>query len=397
MTVSWRRSIGLTLIAGGLAAALAWGFQPPPVSVEGAPVARGPLQVTLEEEGRTRVMERFLVSAPVAGHAPRLALKVGDAVTPGQPLLTLVPAPAAVLDPRSRAVAEARAGAAQGALRAAEAEVAAARAQADYADAEQRRLSRLRGSGSAAADQVERAVAEARRSEAMLQAAAHGVEVARHEEGAALAALQASASAGEGAEQVAVLSPNGGRILKVLHESAGLVSAGQPLLELGDPLALEVVVEVLSEDAVRIRPGGRVQFERWGGAEVLEGVVRRVEPAGFTKVSALGVEEQRTLVIADLRDPPERRAGLGDGFRVEARFILWEGEAVLQIPAGALFRYRDGWAVFVIEGERARRRPLTIGQRNSLRAEVLDGLREGERVIVHPDDKIAEGVRVAPR
>jgi HlyD family secretion protein len=395
--MNWRRRIGLPLLGGALGAALLWGSQPPPVEIETAVVGRAPLAVVLEEEGRTRVMDRFLVSAPVAGLAPRIDLEVGDEVAPGHTLLTLLPSPAPLLDPRSRGVAEANAAAAASALLAAEAEQAAAQAQADYAQAEHRRLNRLRETGGVSPDQVERAAAEARRSEAALRAVGEAVEVARHQAEAARLALRDSAPALPAGERIPILAPSGGRVLKRLRESEGPVTAGQPLLELGDPRRLEVVTEVLSEEAVRLSPGSRVWFERWGGPEPLEGVVRRVEPAGFTKVSALGVEEQRTLVIADFIDPPERRPGLGDGFRVETRFILWEADGVLQVPGGALFRHGEGWAVFVVEAGRAHLRPLTPGQRSGLRAQVLSGLEEGEQVIVHPDAKIADGIRVTHR
>jgi len=196
---------------------------------------------------------------------------------------------------------------------------------------------------------------------------------------------------------VAVRAPAGGRVLKVLRKSEGVVGAGEPLLEIGDARALEVAVEVLSADAVRIAPGTRVLFERWGGPVPLEGRVRVVEPTAFTKVSALGVEEQRVRVIAGITSPRQLWERLGDGYRVEASFILWEGEDVLQVPASALFRYQQGWAVFVEEGAFARRRLVQVDHRNGLAAEILSGLAEGERVIVHPDDSVEDGKAVQPR
>jgi HlyD family secretion protein len=225
------------------------------------------------------------------------------------------------------------------------------------------------------------------------------VDVARHELEAAESALAYSAAtpAGEPAERVLVRSPIDGRVLKVQRECEGPVRTGEVLLALGDPSRLEVEVDVLSADAVRIRPGTRVLFDRWGGDEPLEGMVRRVEPVGFTKVSALGVEEQRVLVIADFTSPAERWERLGDGYRVEARFVLWHADDVLQVPASSLFRHGDGWAVFAVEEGRAVRRPLRVGQRTGLAAQVLEGLAEGDVVVVHPSDEVADGVRVAPR
>ncbi len=396
---NWRRRIGLGLVAAAILAALAWGFMPQPATVDTAQVTRGPLAVTVDEEGRTRVIDRFVISAPVAGFARRVELDVGDAVGGGGVLARLEPSPSEVLDPRTRAEAEARVDAARDTLEAAKSEAEAAEAQAEYARSENARLARLRERELVSADAAERAAAEARRAEAALRAARAAVRVAQHELAAARTALRYSAAtaAGEPPEIVALRAPVDGRVLEIHHESAGPVESGQPLLTMGDPRALEVEVDVLSEDAVRIEPGGRVVFERWGGDGELEGVVRTVEPFGFTKISALGVEEQRVLVIADFTSPPERWSRLGHGYRVEARFIVWEADDVLRVPASALFRYRDGRAVFAVEGGRARRRIVEIGHRNGLRAEVLDGLVEGETVIVHPGEEIEDGARVKLR
>jgi HlyD family secretion protein len=196
---------------------------------------------------------------------------------------------------------------------------------------------------------------------------------------------------------LAVVAPVAGRVLAVPHESEGVVQPGQPLIEIGNPATLEVLVEVLSTAAVKIRPGARVLLDRWGGPGTLEGRVRVVEPAGFTKVSALGVEEQRVRVLADIVSPAEQWQSLGDGYRVEAAFVLWEGKDLLLAPTSALFRKGEGWALYVAEGGRARLRSVKVGERNGLDARILDGLKAGDQVIAHPDEKIVEGVRVKAR
>jgi HlyD family secretion protein len=248
-------------------------------------------------------------------------------------------------------------------------------------------------------NELERAEAQARRSEANRRSAEFAVEVARFELEAARTALDYSAAqpAGTAAERVQVLTPVQGQVLGLQRESEGVVAAGQPLLEIGDPGALEVIVDLLSTDAVKVQPDTRVLFERWGGEGVLEGRVRVVEPVGFTKVSALGVEEQRVWVVVDLTSPPQLWQRLGDGYRVEASFILWEGSDILQIPSSALFRHAGEWTVFVIADERAERRTVTLGRRSTLRSQILSGVSEREEVILHPDESIESGTRVQRR
>jgi HlyD family secretion protein len=261
------------------------------------------------------------------------------------------------------------------------------------------RIKRLYGAGTATRDALDRAEAETRRTQARRRSAEFAVEVARFELEATRTALRYSAAETVPAnpETVALRAPVDGRVLKIERKSEGVISAGQPLIEIGDPHALEVEVDVLSADAVRIAPGTRVLFERWGGERPLEGRVRTVEPAGFTKISALGVEEQRVWVIADITSPPEVWERLGDGYRVEASFILWEAQDVLQLPASALFRQADGWSVFIVENGKARRHSVQIGQRSGLTAEILSGLAEGETVIVHPGDTVEDGTRIRLR
>lgn len=397
--MQWRRTIGLISMALLIIVAIVYGFLPKPVAVDIMPVERKPLQVVVEEEGRTRVIDRYQISSPVAAYARRIELKVGDPVKRGQVLVELEPLPSTVLDPRSRAQAEAQVSSTEAALSAAQENARAAQASHDFTKAEYARIHELYKSQGVSKTDEDKAAAEARRVYANLRSAKFAVEVARHEHEAAETALQFSATQGDqqSLEKVIITSPINGSVLKINRESEGVISVGQNLVEVGDPSALEVEVDVLSADAVRILPGTRVLFERWGGKQTLEGVVRVVEPVGFTKVSALGVDEQRVLVIADITSPPEQWMRLGDGYRVEARFILWEQDNVLQIPAGSLFRYNGDWAVFAVEDDRAARKVVKIGQRNGLSAQVLSGLSEGELVIIHPDESVATGVAVYQR
>jgi HlyD family secretion protein len=391
------RKAGITLTVAVVMAALVWGFWQGPVPVEGRPVIRAPLRVTVEEEGRTRVKDRFVISAPIAGYLQRIHLEVGDAVTQGQTLAVLEPLRPEVLDPRSRARAEAQVAAAEAALKSAEEQVISTRAEDTYAQAEYQRKQKLLKDALISQDDLDQARTFARQAVAARRSAEFAVEVARFELEAARTALQYSISGngGEPMETVQLRAPVTSRVLAIHHESEGVVVTGEDLLEIGDPAALEVAVDVLSADAVRITPGGIVQFQRWGGTLPLDGVVRVVEPTGFTKISALGVEEQRVWVIADITSPRDQWQQLGDGYRVEAQFVLWEEQDVLQIPSSALFRYADGWAVFAIRDGRARRVPVQTGHSNGLVTQVVSGIEAGETVIVHPDDRLEDGVRVA--
>ena len=394
----WRQRILLLLLLLLAASAIYWAFLPRPVPVETSKVTRGPLRVTVDEEGKTRLRDRFVVSAPVAGYAKRVALEVGDPVKRGQVLAELEPMRTESLDPRSRATAEARVSSAEAALRAAEERVREAAAADEYAAARLERTRKLTEAGLTPRDTLEQVESEAKRARAARGSAEEVADSARHEVEGAKAALTRGGESGSGrSEKVAVRSPVRGKVLAVRHESEGVVPAGAPLLEVGDPGRLEVEVDVLSTDAVRIRPATPVRFERWGGDVPLEGKVRRVEPVGFTKVSALGVEEQRVFVIVDITSPKEVWEGIGDGYRLEASFILWEEKDVLQVPAGALFRTGDRFAVYVLEKGRAKARPVEAGKRNGLAAQVLSGLSEGETVILHPGDTVSDGKKVRPR
>ncbi|MCK5432307.1 MAG: HlyD family efflux transporter periplasmic adaptor subunit, partial [Gammaproteobacteria bacterium] len=310
----WRKHIGLIIGIFVVILLIGIGFIPRPVMVDSAEVKIGNLKVSVEEEGRTRVIDRFVISAPVAGFMRRTELNVGDEIKKDQQIIYLEPLRSSVLDPRSRAEANARVAAAKAGLLAAEKNARAADADSNYASTEHARLKRLYESRTISLERYQQAQTNARRTKATLESAEFSVEVARFELEEADAAVRYSAAreAGETLETVSIKAPVQGRVLKIHHESEGVVNAGESLLEIGDPLSLEVEVDVLSKDAVRIKPGMKVIFERWGGDEPIEGVVRTIEPVGFTKISALGVEEQRVLVIADMTSPVETWGKLGD-------------------------------------------------------------------------------------
>jgi HlyD family secretion protein len=395
--VVWRRRIFLGALAVVIAVGLFYGFRPQPVAVDLGTATRGPLRVTVEQEGKTRVVDRYVISAPVAAYARRIDFDVGDTVQRGEALVHLEPLRAEVLDPRQRAAAEARVAAAKAGVSAAQQNVEAAKAGADFAQKDLERIRKLHAGGFVNQDAEDRAAAEAERSAAQLRSAQFAVDTARYEMEAARTALRYAAEPAASREPIIVRSPVAGAVLKIPRKSEGVVAAGQALIEIGDPRALEVEVDVLSADAVRIHPGTKVEFERWGGDGNLEGRVRTVEPVGFTKVSALGVEEQRVWVIVNFTSPAAQWQRLGDGYRVEASFILWEDNNVLQVPASALFRDGEKWALFVVQSGRAMKRDVQVGQRNGLSAQIVSGINENDRVIVHPDDQVHDGVRVAVR
>lgn len=374
-------------MALGLLGLLIAGLRPEPAPVETALVTRGPLEVTVREEGKTRLRNRYMVAAPVAGHLRRIELKAGDPIRAGETVLAVLdPVPAALLDPRSRALAEARRDAARS-------ELERARAALEWAQKERARVEALFASGSATPQ--ERDTARWRETDAAQQVAAAESRLRMAE--AELAVFPApGAERSPGDAPVELRAPVTGCVLRVFEESARPVAAGTPLLEVGDPADLEVVIEMLSREAASLEPGMPVRLEHWGGPHPLEARVRRVEPSAFTKVSALGVEEQRVRVLADLMTPPEARRGLGDQFRVEAVVVVWAGAEVLKVPLGALFRRGSDWAVFVLDQGRARLRRLQVGHRNEREAEILEGLKEGERVILYPGERIQDGQRVRP-
>ena len=394
------RQLSLWTLGMVILALIVWGLLPKPVRVDLGQTHTGSLSVTVVEEGKTRVIDRFIVSAPVAGYSRRVELEVGDYIKAGETLLHLDPVRSPNLDPRTQAEARARVSTAEAALAAAEESAHASAAQADLASNEYERIRRVANQGLLSQGALDTAFAEFRTATARKRSAEFAVEVAKGELSAARAALDYSAAgpdSDEGHVSVEVSSPVDGRILRVVHESEGVVAEGQPLLEVGDPGALEVEVEVLSLHAVKLHAGTPVRFLRWGGENALEGVVKVVEPTGFTKVSSLGVEEQRVLVICDISSEYEQWKTLGDGYRVEAEFILWEQDDVLQVPASALFRVGNEWAVFAYVDGKARVTTVELGARNGLSAQVLSGLEDGTEVVIYPGDDVADGVRVAER
>ena len=400
MNVALRRKLFVIIIIAVVVLATAYGFFPKAADVDLSDVTRGPLQVTIEEEGRTRLKDRFIITAPLAGYLERIKTEVGDPVEKGQVIIVLEPLRSPVLDPRSRAEATATITAAEAALNAAMAKESAAAADADYLEKRLDRLKNLYAKGSIAKDQFDQIEAETKKARAVQRSAKAAVDVSRSELARAKTLLQNFASDKKTANynKVYVSSPISGNIFRIYKESEGAVNVGEPLMEIGNSKNLEIRVELLSSDAVKIRKGTTVFFKRWGGEGTLEGDVRVVEPSGFTKISSLGVEEQRVLIIADITSPAEMWRALGDGFRLEAHFVVWEGKDVLQIPTSSLFRVgKEDWAVFVEEKGKARQRIVKIGQRNGLTAEIISGVREKEKVITHPDDSISDGKRIRAR
>jgi HlyD family secretion protein len=394
-----RRKLWVAGILLAVVGAILYGFLPRTQEVDLVKLARGPLQVTIEEEGRTRLKERFVVSAPTAGYMRRLSAKVGDAVKKGQVVAELEPLRSQPLDLRSRAEAEATVSAAEASLAAALEKERAASADAEYLEKKLERMTALFSRGTVAKDQFDQTQSEAKKARAVRLSASAAADVARSELERAKSALRNFSASGKTGTNgvVEVASPVDGAVFKIHRESEGAIRAGEPLLEMGNSRDMEVRVEVLSADAVRIRPGMTVLFKRWGRDEPLEGRVRRVEPAGFTKVSSLGVEEQRVLVICDITSPVDLWRVLGDGYRLEAHFVVWEGRDVLQVPTSALFRLGTAWAVFAEEQGKARRRTVEIGQRTGLAAQILSGLTENDKVVAYPDDAIGDGVRIRQR
>jgi len=383
-----KRLIGLVLL-GALAGGLAYAFWPKPVPVDVALVTRGPLEVCIEEDGMNRI-----------------SLKPGDIVKPGRLVARVEPADPALLDPRALAQIEARVRASRAALERAGTALAASKVAMELAESEFARAVELKRKKAISSSDYDLRDMQRRTTAEDYRAAQLAQDMARFELELAEAALVRSRPGSSQADDNAqfevpappMTAPGAAfRVLRVFQESEAIVAPGQPLLELGDPADLEVEVDVLSADAVKIQPGARALLEQWGGDQPLVGRVRLVEPAGFTKISALGVEEQRVNVIVEFPDRQAIPPSLGDAFRVEARIVVWEAADVLRVPTSALFRAGRGWAVFCIEAGKARLRPVEVGHKNGLQAEVASGLAESETVIVHPSDRVRDGVPVAPR
>jgi HlyD family secretion protein len=386
-----RRLLLAALVVAVILAAALW---PESIEVDVARAERGPMRVTIDEEGETRVRERFVISAPVAGRLQRIELEPGDAVQDGAVVARLTPAAPALLDARTRAELNAATQSAQAAIGQARAERGRAAATLERAQSTLRRQEELAKSGLVPSDELEAARVAVRTAEEARRAAQFAV--ARAEQDLEMARARLGRPGGGGGT-IELHAPTGGVVLKRYHESETVVPSGERLLEVGDPRLLEVVSDLLSTDAVRVSANDSVQMVQWGGSEPLAGRVRRVEPSGFMKVSALGVEEQRVNAIIDFVDPKAAARVLGDAYRVEVRIVIWQHADALKVPIGSLFRRGDQWAVFVADGGKAVTRTVTIAHRNGTEAEVVSGLDPGTIVVLHPPDTLKEGARISTR
>ena len=387
-----KRLIAGVIVVVGIVAAAMW---PSSLEVGVTKVVRGPMQVTIDEDGVTRIRDRFVVSAPVAGRLQRVELEPGDPVVGGKTILArLTTAESPLLDPRTRGELNASVDAARAAVGQAQAERARATAELERARTTLRRQQELMKAGAIASDALDAAETAVMTAQEAARATEFTVSRSEYELQLARARLQAPSAAGRGVE---VVAPVSGVILKRLHESETVVPVGDPIVEIGDPSRIEIVADFLSTDAVRIQPSAAVLIEQWGGNQPLQGKVRRVEPAGFMKVSALGVEEQRVNVIIDFVDPATAGKALGDAYRVDVRVIIWREDNVLKLPVGGLFRRGEAWASFVVNDDRAHLTTVMLGQRNATEAQVASGLSQGQTVVLHPPDTLMDGMRVKMR
>jgi HlyD family secretion protein len=388
-----RNKIGLGLVLVVLAALVAWALAPQPVPVEIAEATRGAFEQTVSDDGQTRVRDRYVIAAPLAGHAERIQLEVGDPVKQGEIVAELTPTAPAFLDVRTQRELRERIGAAEAQLARARAETAKSQAQRDQARADRDRQVRLSKEGFISQTVLEQAELALRTAERALDAARFAEQAAGHDLAQARAALTRYESK-EPATRWPVTSPVAGVVLRVVQKSEGPVALGAPLLEVANPRTLEAIVDVLSQEAVAVRPGMPARLELGQGVAPLAARVRLVEPAAFTKVSALGVEEQRVNVVLDFAEPLDKIQTIGDGFRVEAHIVVYRADHAVKVPVGALFRDGAGWAAFVVDGERAHKRALKLARRNNLEAMIEEGLQPGDRVVVYPSDALKDGSRV---
>lgn len=376
---------------------IVWGLWPKPVIVETGKAARSALTVSISEEGKTRVRNRYTIAAPISGTMRRVTLRPGDEVKAGETLLTSIePLAAPLLDSRTRLQAEAAISMREAARQQAAESLDALRSSLKMAESDRDRIRALRGAGSVSDSDRERAEGTASIKAAEVRAAEFSGQIADFELAQARAALERP-EANTAGNLVAVKSPVSGRVLKVMQESETVVSPGMAILEIGDAADLEIEAEILSRDAVSIRPGDAVEIEQWGGEMPLKGRVRRVEPAAFTKFSALGVEEQRVIVLSDLTDPPEAARALGDRFRVEVRVAIWHGDDVLTVPAGALFREGNAWKTYRFLGGVAQLSTVEVGHSDGRFTEILKELQAGDEVLLHPPDTVKDQTRVQKR
>lgn len=391
----WSRLLTLSIVLV-LVAAAAWALWPRPIGVETVRIAAGRLAVTVEEDGTSRISEVFHISVPIMGRLKRVGLHAGDAVTQGQTLASIEPVAPALLDERARRVAEAAVESAEAGITLAEAGLAQARATDTFAQQDLERTILLSERGLVSTQALQRARLASQTAQKEMEAAEATLQMHRRQLESAKAALIEGDTPSTGACCVTVTAPISGRVLVVFSESEQVLQAGTSLMDIGDPDQLEIQVDVLSSDAVRIAPGAKASIVDWGGAP-LRAEVAQIDPVATTRVSALGIEEQRTRVTLRLLDGPQTRVGLGHGYRVTARIVVWEAADLVLVPLGALFRVAGEWAVFVVENDTARQRIVRLGQRNGEYAEVADGLAVGETVIMHPGDTLADGRAVEAR
>jgi len=400
VTANQKRIVVWSIIVGIVAIGIAVSFRPRPVMVDLFEVQPGPIMVTLDEEGETRVHDVYTLSAPVAGRVQRIDRHVGDPVTASETVLARIePGDPSFLDPRSEAQARASIQAAEAARSLAVAEVTDAEAQYEFARAEFARMQELVKDGSVSRRDLDTAERDYKARRAGLDTARAALQVRNYELEVARAQLVSplqTQTTRESCDCIPITAPVNGRILQIPDRSERVVRDGDVLMKIGDPNDLEIVVDYLSMDAVRIEAGQRVIIDNWGGDQPLAGRVRLVEPFGFLKVSALGIEEQRVNVIIDFADE-QGRERLGHGYQVETRVVLWEADDVLTVPLTALFRDGDRWSLFVAENGRARLRHVEVGQKNGIVAEIRQGIEAGEQVVAHPSDRVIDGVRVARR
>ncbi len=391
-----RLLIGLIIVVVGLA--MFFALRAPPIDVDVSAVTKGPMLVTINDEGETRVRDMFVVSAPINGRLLRINLDAGDPVIAGKTIVArIMPVQPDFLNPRNEAETRALIRSLEAAVQSSAARIDQAEADRKLAAANFERIDALyrRGFATKTAQDAARA---ARDSSAARLTEARGVaESARFELRAARARLMTPSSSTSGGDILAVFSPESGSVLRLTHESETPISAGTPVVEIGNPADIEIVTDLLSSDAVKIKPGSRVLIDNWGGDKPLTGKVQRIEPFGFTKISALGVEEQRVNVVIDFTDPLTARQRLGHGYRVIVKVVEWEGKDVLQAPISALFRDKGQWSVFVMRGGKAGLVPVKIGRMNDEHAQILGGLKAGEDVVLHPSEKIEDGTRIKLR
>jgi HlyD family secretion protein len=409
MTAKWTKRIIGAAVMAAMGGGLVWFAWPRSVLVDLATVAKGPIEVTADDDGKTHVRHVYTVSAPIAGKVLRIShplgeqgpsLHVGDEVVANQTVIALMqPTLPGFIDVRSRDQILAEVQAADAAIQQQEAEVQRIEAGLDFSRTEFQRAQTLLRTQSTSPQAFDKAKFEVATNEAALASAKAQVDLRRAVRTSLAARLMDPAKAAPSAEQtccVRVLAPASGRVLRIAQDSEATVLPGTPLVDIGNPLDLEIVADLLSTDAVQIKVGALVRIDGWGG-QPIRGKVVRVDPAGFLKVSALGIEEQRVRVTIDFVDPPEMWASLGHDYRVVVHVTTWSAPDALTVPVSALFLINDRWAVFVDENGRARVKPVQIGHRNNRMAEILSGLAVGHRVVLHPSDRVRDGTSIAER